>query len=250
MYVDSPNQQLHRAIVTFTNPVNGEIRVKIPAVTGLAEVSISQIGRKQPWVLPAVGETIVVGADDDNMTNIFWVQTNPIIVENVVRSEALVLIKKVVLDSTGKNQVLVDDVFSSQFRNYKIILDGITTVSNGSLDFNFRDITGNISTQYRGMLRLYTSTGTNIFIQYEGVTGSSILGVGFMRGADFGNSSFDVRSPNLPIPSSMSGQYGGDHSGWFGGGCRLNTQMTGFRISSPATFTTGQISVYGYGNGS
>jgi hypothetical protein len=78
MYVDSPNQQLHRAIVTFTNPVNGEIRVKIPAVTGLAEVSISQIGRKQPWVLPDVGETIVVGADDDNMTNIFWVQTNPL----------------------------------------------------------------------------------------------------------------------------------------------------------------------------
>lgn len=71
---------VHRALVTYVNPSTGEIRVKIPAVTGNnTEISISRIGR-QPvngvWSMPPVGEQIVVSADDANMTNVFWLQTD------------------------------------------------------------------------------------------------------------------------------------------------------------------------------
>jgi phage baseplate assembly protein gpV len=70
---------IHRALVTFSNSTTGEIRVKIPALLGAdSEVAISYIGRKAPWVVPTVGDQIVVTSDDENLTNIFWVQTDQI----------------------------------------------------------------------------------------------------------------------------------------------------------------------------
>lgn len=70
---------VHRALVTYVNSSTGEIRVKIPAVTGQSEVSISYIGRAKQhgaWVVPAVGEQIIVSADDEHMTNIFWLRSD------------------------------------------------------------------------------------------------------------------------------------------------------------------------------
>lgn len=70
---------VHRALVTYANSSTGEIRVKIPAVTGLSEVHISYIGRSKQhgaWVVPAVGEQIIVSADDEHMTNIFWLRSD------------------------------------------------------------------------------------------------------------------------------------------------------------------------------
>lgn len=70
---------VHRALVTYSDEATGEIRVRIPAVTGLSEVSISHIGRSKTnniWVVPTVGSQIVVSADDYLMTNVFWVHTD------------------------------------------------------------------------------------------------------------------------------------------------------------------------------
>lgn len=71
---------VHRALVTYANEKTGEIRVKIPAVTGNnTEISISRVGRTSHngvWVTPHVGEQIIVSADDENMTNLFWLFTD------------------------------------------------------------------------------------------------------------------------------------------------------------------------------
>lgn len=70
---------VHRALVTFSEPSTGEIRVKIPAVTGQSEVPISYIGRAKyngVWVVPQVGDQIVVSADDPLMTNLFWLHVD------------------------------------------------------------------------------------------------------------------------------------------------------------------------------
>lgn len=69
---------IHRALVTFSDPATGEIRVKVPQILGdKSEVSLSRITREQSgqqWVVPTVGSQILVAADDDNMTNLFWVK--------------------------------------------------------------------------------------------------------------------------------------------------------------------------------
>jgi hypothetical protein len=70
---------VHRALVTYASPSTGEIRVKIPAVTGQSEVSISYIGRAKyngVWVVPKVGDQIVVSADDVLMSNLFWLHVD------------------------------------------------------------------------------------------------------------------------------------------------------------------------------
>ena len=68
---------MHRAIVNYSDSTTGDIHVKIPSVTGLNSViALSKIGRKAPWVVPAIGEQILVTSDDSNFTNVFWVQTD------------------------------------------------------------------------------------------------------------------------------------------------------------------------------
>jgi hypothetical protein len=71
----------YRAIVTYTNQNTGEIRVKIPSVfSNSSEATISYIGRTKynsVWPVPDVGSQIVVAADDESLTNLFWVQVNP-----------------------------------------------------------------------------------------------------------------------------------------------------------------------------
>ncbi len=71
----------YRAIVTYANPDTGEIRVKIPSIfSNNSEATISYIGRTKHndvWPVPDVGSQIVVAADDESLTNLFWVQVNP-----------------------------------------------------------------------------------------------------------------------------------------------------------------------------
>lgn len=55
--------------------------MKIPAVTGQSEVTISKIGRKEYnslWVIPEIGDQIIVSADDELMTNVFWIHSDAV----------------------------------------------------------------------------------------------------------------------------------------------------------------------------
>lgn len=85
----------HRAVVTYANSSSGEIRVRIPAVLGSSEVTISLIGRQPDsngWSVPAVGNQIIVGTDDNTFTNIFWIQSDGIskLKERIVELETQV----------------------------------------------------------------------------------------------------------------------------------------------------------------
>jgi len=83
---------VHRAIVTYSDTSTGEIKVRIPALSGVHDVvSLSKIGRSAyngSWKVPVIGEQIVVTADDPNLSNIFWVQTNPVTPTSTTEVEA------------------------------------------------------------------------------------------------------------------------------------------------------------------
>ncbi len=68
----------HRGVVTYSSATTGEIRVKVPSILGTSEeMSISYIGRTKSnsgsWVVPSVGDQILVTSDDVNFTNLFWI---------------------------------------------------------------------------------------------------------------------------------------------------------------------------------
>lgn len=70
---------VYRALVVYSDATTGVIKVKIPSRIGpTSEVSLSMITREKVndlWVVPAEGSQIVVSADDENMTNVFWLKT-------------------------------------------------------------------------------------------------------------------------------------------------------------------------------
>lgn len=70
---------VYRAIVSYSSSTTGDIKVRIPAKFGPeTTVDISRIGRTAYngyWSVPAIGSQVVVTADDEAFTNVFWVQT-------------------------------------------------------------------------------------------------------------------------------------------------------------------------------
>lgn len=72
---------VYRAIVSYSSNATGDIKVRIPAKFGPeTTVDISRIGRTAyngSWSVPSIGSQIVVTADDEAFTNVFWIQTNP-----------------------------------------------------------------------------------------------------------------------------------------------------------------------------
>lgn len=72
---------VYRAIVAYSSSATGEIKVRIPALTGISDVTpISKVGRTAYngiWPVPSIGSQIVVTADDDHLNNVFWVQVAP-----------------------------------------------------------------------------------------------------------------------------------------------------------------------------
>lgn len=72
---------VYRAIVSYSSNTTGDIKVRIPAKFGPeTTVDISRIGRTAyngSWSVPSIGSQIVVTADDEAFTNVFWIQTNP-----------------------------------------------------------------------------------------------------------------------------------------------------------------------------
>jgi hypothetical protein len=72
---------IHRAKVQYSNSATGEIQVIIPSVTSkTGTVPITMWGREShaansKWLVPAVGDTIVVCREDEDYTNVFWLNT-------------------------------------------------------------------------------------------------------------------------------------------------------------------------------
>ena len=69
---------LYRAIVAYSNPETGIIKVRVPSKFGSdTTVPISYYGRSAPWSVPEIGKQIVVGSDDESFTNVFIINTQP-----------------------------------------------------------------------------------------------------------------------------------------------------------------------------
>jgi len=75
------DSMIHRAKVQYSDSATGEIQVIIPSVTSkTGVVPITLWGRKShaansKWLVPAVGDTIVVCREDEDYTNVFWINT-------------------------------------------------------------------------------------------------------------------------------------------------------------------------------
>lgn len=162
---------VHRALVTYSDERTGEIRVKIPAVTGISEVSISYIGRSSSnsiWIVPAIGEQITVSADDPSMTNVFWIHTDAISHSAHHRNyfEAMCTTDQV---AQGYN---IGGVWtgSYMFTTYDTVLfsEGIRLVDDYKITFDYEGVY-NLQFSYQWKNTETKNNDTVVFIRYNGV---------------------------------------------------------------------------------
>ena len=138
--------------------------------------------------------------------------------------------------------VTVNNVFSSTYDNYRILIGGVDASSQTNLRIQFGSTTNEHYGSHYYDFYASGSTGTDRIVNaanmYIGVTNTS----------DDTSSSLDVFSPNLTKRTTFAGNFDGfAYAGWFGGGVNTTIQYTSFNILvSTGTITGGTIKVYGY----
>jgi phage baseplate assembly protein gpV len=79
--------KLYKAIVAGSSTSTGAIHVKIPSILGPNEsIEVSKVGRSASggvWAVPAVGTQVVVGVDDNSLSNVYLMYTS---VDNTLSS--------------------------------------------------------------------------------------------------------------------------------------------------------------------
>ena len=157
-------------------------------------------------------------------------------------NSGLVYITSTTLSGTT---VTVNNVFSSTYDSYRIVLTNAYASNQGYVTIKF----GSLATEYYG---------SSYYDQYTGsVTGVARTSNGTtLRIAEIGSDagrtqiSFDITSPYLSTRTSLSGSYyGAGFAGWFGGeNYTASSSVTGFTLglNSTYTFSGGTVTVMGY----
>lgn len=151
-----------------------------------------------------------------------------------------------------QSEIVVDDVFSSDFDNYRVIFTATAGSTTQVLYYQNRASGSNAATNYETAHIGYrpTNAASNVASSIVGTTFWFLTGNG---SSVFGQADFDVLGPNKAAPTTMLGTaYGVDSTSNYGnsltGRHSTATAYTGFRIyASTGTFSA-TCRVYGYRN--
>lgn len=158
----------------------------------------------------------------------------------------------VALDGTitfsGASSVSVDGVFSSTYRNYRVMTDAVS--SNNAI-YLWQGRVGSSTTGGTPYYfnELYAQAGS---VGASGSSGASAGRVAYMEAGTFTSVSMDVYSPNISSHTQSFSTHGRLSSGTTPvlvtnmGGCSLSTQFTGFYLWASAGTFSGTMKFYGY----
>jgi hypothetical protein len=167
-----------------------------------------------------------------------------------------------VTSGTGITSINIDNVFSSAYRNYQIVINGGLTGVVDSLEFRMRDSGGTISTSSYSFMGMEMNSGAIGTITPRGAAATTAVRVGTSGGptspATF-NAVVQVFAPNLNQPTNITSIGVTNAQGsiatvanWNNGSHFNSTVCTGFAIIQGAgagTFTSAtNIQVYGLRN--
>lgn len=145
---------------------------------------------------------------------------------------------------TGVSSIPVANCFSTNYHNYRIVWNGITSSAGANLLMQLTSITGS-NYQTGGYFTTYGSAVLTGF----GPAATTTWTIGAISTTN-GFGAIDVYSPFLTTTKAFTGvststtvQY------TFNGNCSSTTSSTGFTLTpSAGTLTGGTIRVYGYRN--
>jgi hypothetical protein len=155
--------------------------------------------------------------------------------------------------SLSANPTNITNVFSSTYKNYKIVIDNAVSTARGYMFFR---IGANVSTSiyyYASMSRVSSGTTSNIegnaqtFIRltnWENATAANIRAIG---------ATIEIQNPYEALTTTMQETHGGGSitdlwAGVTGGLVNDTTSYTGFTIGAESGTLSGTVTVYGYAN--
>ena len=146
---------------------------------------------------------------------------------------------------TSSNAVNVNDVFSSTYENYRIVLVGTQTAPN-TVSIRLR-VSGTDTTVNYQYIRIVATPGPTVSADFD-VVGNDEFFSGSFDSTRRSAYTYDITGPNLASATSISGNGGAvdiDNFNINFGTQTDSTQFTGFSIICGVAIT-GKVSVYGY----
>ena len=141
----------------------------------------------------------------------------------------------------------IDNVFSSTYSNYRIILNLTSLGTSANVLFRLRTSgSDNTTSNYNWTAAYYLTS--NAFYSSR-TTGASNAQIFYTVGQDKEQAAIDMYAPNLSATTSASitGVHGPGDINWMGSmGHNSTTQFDGFTIYTSTGNITGTIKVYGY----
>ena len=150
---------------------------------------------------------------------------------------------KTVTIGTGVASVVIDNVFSATYNNYRVVIADPV----GSITYQTRvNITyGAATSAYYGSVYYYPAGGGSGSMLTNGGASAPLARVFNGTGTMI---AFDIASPYLAVATTWIGNHGnGAEFGFMGGNQLSNTSFTSFTLTTASgTLTGGTIRVYGY----
>ena len=152
--------------------------------------------------------------------------------------------------ATPSAEILVNNVFSSDYENYKVIISNLLiATSPQSLRLQFRDSGGNIGTghQFGGwFINMTALAATGAY----GNTGAASIQIGFSDNTNLVNLSADIYRPNISGQTGLTANGSDSGSANFVAGRQTETKtVTGFRLfGSSGNNISGTVQIFGYRN--
>lgn len=184
----------------------------------------------------------VLTADSTTSTGLKWASA---------ASGAFVLVKRASFSGVATTTTTFDDVFTSTYKNYQIVIEDIESSTNNAwLYFQYRY--AGPTTQaaaYYGSVTNYDHNGTTLNTTMAGVSQISMMKIGSSGSATNGQvGNYFVSKVGASGKPAITGQGAGNATtGAFNLGVTQDTSRTytGFILSASAGNLTGTVSVYG-----
>jgi hypothetical protein len=150
---------------------------------------------------------------------------------------------------TASSAVNVDSIFSSTYRNYRIVVSYTHSV-NTNLQMRLR-ASGNTLTTANYGVRSWTNNGSALNAEISDAATFWIIGSGGVSGA---GGSYDIYAPNVGTFITMTGNQMGSSTGAFNAGMGTSAwydasyTADGFQLLPASGTLTGTVRVYGYAN--
>jgi hypothetical protein len=151
---------------------------------------------------------------------------------------------------TGSSSIAVDSVFSSTYRNYKIILDIDSTGGQTNIFFRFRNgSTTDTASSYNYHFNGISSTGVAVPLTANGVTQWNLMQQANTTG--FGDFTifkpFEASGKRI-VGTISSGNNNYTYGNSWGGNYTSSTSFNGFILLPESFSITGVVRVYGIKN--